>query len=64
MYSVSCEHVQVGYCQGMAFLVGLLLFYVSEEPAFQIFCRLLSLTGVCVAMCGGVHTGGWVGACV
>ena len=32
---------QVGYCQGMAFVVGLLLFYVPEEPAFQ----------VCIARC-------------
>jgi hypothetical protein len=25
----------------MAFVAGLLLFYVPEEPAFQLFCRLL-----------------------
>ena len=33
--------VQAAYCQGMAFVAGLLLFYVPEEPAFQLFCRLL-----------------------
>lgn len=32
---------QAAYCQGMAFVAGLLLFYVPEEPAFQLFCRLL-----------------------
>lgn len=25
--------LQAGYCQGMAFVAGLLLFYVPEEPA-------------------------------
>lgn len=29
----------------MAFVAGLLLFYVPEEPAFQIFCRLLCSSG-------------------
>lgn len=33
--------LQAAYCQGMAFVAGLLLFYVPEEPAFQLFCRLL-----------------------
>lgn len=28
--------LQVGYCQGMAFVAGLLLFYMNEEPAFQV----------------------------
>ena len=39
---------QVGYCQGMAFVAGLLLFYVPEEPAFQLFCRLLRCGEQCV----------------
>jgi hypothetical protein len=29
----------------MAFCAGCLLFYVPEEPAFQIFCRLMSTSG-------------------
>ncbi|KAI3426937.1 hypothetical protein D9Q98_006881 [Chlorella vulgaris] len=37
--------MEVGYCQGMAFCAGCLLFYVPEEPAFQIFCRLMSTSG-------------------
>jgi hypothetical protein len=37
--------IEAGYCQGMAFVAGLLLFYVPEEPAFQVFCRLLSTSG-------------------
>ncbi|RMZ55702.1 hypothetical protein APUTEX25_005743 [Auxenochlorella protothecoides] len=36
---------RVGYCQGMAFVAGLVLFYVPEEPAFQLFGRLLSSSG-------------------
>lgn len=35
----------MGYCQGMAFVAGLVLFYVPEEPAFQLFGRLLSSSG-------------------
>lgn len=41
----SLQDLEVGYCQGMAFLVGLLLFYVPEEPAFQLFCRLMGGDG-------------------
>lgn len=41
----SLHDLEVGYCQGMAFVAGLLLFYVPEEPAFDIFCRLLAATG-------------------
>lgn len=37
--------LQAAYCQGMAFVAGLLLFYAPEEPAFQLFCRLLRLAG-------------------
>ena len=33
---------QVGYCQGMAFVTGIILMYLPEEPAFQVpRCRLL-----------------------
>eukprot|EP01025_Chloroclados_australasicus_P028418 TRINITY_DN28172_c0_g1_i4.p1 TRINITY_DN28172_c0_g1~~TRINITY_DN28172_c0_g1_i4.p1 ORF type:complete len:490 (-),score=97.58 TRINITY_DN28172_c0_g1_i4:434-1903(-) len=32
---------EVGYCQGMAFIVGILLMYLDEEPAFRLFCRLM-----------------------
>jgi len=38
--------LQAGYCQGMAFVAGLLLFYVPEEPAFQLSCRLLRWAAV------------------
>ena len=27
---------QVGYCQGMAFVTGIILMYLPEEPAFQV----------------------------
>lgn len=37
-----CEHMQVGYCQGMAFIAGILLMYVPEEPAFRLLARLMS----------------------
>ncbi|KAK9845160.1 hypothetical protein WJX84_009764 [Apatococcus fuscideae] len=41
----SLHDLEVGYCQGMAFVAGLLLMYVPEEPAFRIACRLMSLKG-------------------
>lgn len=37
----SLHDLEVGYCQGMAFVAGLLLFYVPEHNAFQVFCRLM-----------------------
>ena len=42
----SLHDLEVGYCQGMAFVAGLLLFYVPEQKAFQIFCRLMDDTGI------------------
>ncbi|KAG7673898.1 hypothetical protein KSW81_007078 [Nannochloris sp. 'desiccata'] len=41
----SLHDLETGYCQGMAFVAGLVLFFVPEEAAFQIFCRLLAETG-------------------
>jgi hypothetical protein len=41
----SLHDLETGYCQGMAFVAGLILFFVPEEAAFQIFCRLLAETG-------------------
>ena len=37
----SLHDLEVGYCQGMAFVAGILLMYVPEEEAFAIFCRLM-----------------------
>ena len=37
--------LETGYCQGMAFVAGLVLFFAPEEVAFQLFCRLLAATG-------------------
>ena len=37
----SLHDLEVGYCQGMAFVAGILLMYVPEERAFTIFCRLM-----------------------
>jgi Rab-GTPase-TBC domain len=36
-----CWFLQVGYCQGMAFVAGVLLMYLPEEPAFKGLCRLM-----------------------
>ncbi len=36
---------EVGYCQGMAFLVGVLLMYLPEEPAFRTATLLLMPPG-------------------
>lgn len=41
----SLHDLEVGYCQGMAFVAGLLLFYLPEEPAFMLFCKLFSESG-------------------
>lgn len=38
-YSVHDE--EVGYCQGSAFIVGLLLLQLSEEESFNILCRIM-----------------------
>lgn len=35
----SLVDLEVSYCQGMAFVAGLLLMYLPEEPAFRLFCR-------------------------
>jgi len=42
----SLHDLEVGYCQGMAFVAGLLLFYVPEQQAFQVFCRLMDDSGI------------------
>lgn len=41
----SLHDLEVGYCQGMAFSVGILLMYLPEEPAFRLFCRLMAPDG-------------------
>eukprot|EP00873_Tetraselmis_striata_P025428 jgi/Tetstr1/445692/TSEL_003495.t1 len=41
----SLHDLEVGYCQGMAFVAGVLLMYLPEEPAFQAFCSLMDSTG-------------------
>ena len=38
--------LQVGYCQGMAFIAGIMLMYVPEEPAFRLLARLMDEKGV------------------
>lgn len=37
--------MQVGYCQGMAFVTGVILMYVPEEPAFRLLTRLMDENG-------------------
>ncbi|GAX84229.1 hypothetical protein CEUSTIGMA_g11652.t1 [Chlamydomonas eustigma] len=41
----SLHDLEVGYCQGMAFVAGILLMYLPEEPAFRLFCRLMDPEG-------------------
>jgi len=36
---------QVGYCQGMAFVAGVILMYLPEEPAFRMLMSLMAETG-------------------
>ena len=38
--------LQVGYCQGMAFIAGIMLMYVPEEPAFRLLARLMGENSV------------------
>jgi len=42
----SLHDLEVGYCQGMAFVAGLLLFFVPEEIAFRLFCKLMDEDGI------------------
>ncbi|KAL3137366.1 regulation of vesicle fusion [Trebouxia sp. C0010 RCD-2024] len=42
----SLHDLEVGYCQGMAFVAGVILMYLPEEPAFRVLCQLLDGTGV------------------
>ncbi len=37
--------LQTGYCQGMAFVAGIVLMYLPEEPAFRMLARLLDERG-------------------
>eukprot|EP00729_Bicosta_minor_P007321 gene7321-11690_t len=37
----SCFDQEVGYCQGSAFIVALLLMHMPEEEAFNVFCILM-----------------------
>lgn len=41
----SLHDLETGYCQGLGFVGGLLLFYLPEEPAFHVLCRLLAEHG-------------------
>jgi Rab-GTPase-TBC domain len=41
----SLTDMEVGYCQGMAFVAGILLMYMPEHLAFQLFCTLMSRDG-------------------
>ena len=40
--------MQVGYCQGMAFVAGCILMYVPEEAAFRLLARLMGDPGPAV----------------
>eukprot|EP01026_Neomeris_dumetosa_P007665 TRINITY_DN1237_c0_g1_i1.p1 TRINITY_DN1237_c0_g1~~TRINITY_DN1237_c0_g1_i1.p1 ORF type:complete len:688 (-),score=87.51 TRINITY_DN1237_c0_g1_i1:341-2404(-) len=35
------QDLEVGYCQGMAFVAGLILMYLQEEPTFRLYCILM-----------------------
>jgi hypothetical protein len=37
--------LQVSYCQGMAFVAGVVLMYLPEEPAFCVLGRLMGPGG-------------------
>ena len=41
LQAYACYDAEVGYCQGMAFVAGLLLTYVDEETAFWMLVALL-----------------------
>ena len=36
---------QVNYCQGMAFVAGVILMYLPEEPAFRMLMSLMAESG-------------------
>lgn len=41
MKAYSIHDTEVGYCQGSAFLVGLLLLHMNEEDAFAVFVKMM-----------------------
>ncbi|KAK9818215.1 hypothetical protein WJX72_008962 [[Myrmecia] bisecta] len=41
----SLHDLEVGYCQGMAFVAGIILMYVPEEPSFRTLARLMDSQG-------------------
>jgi hypothetical protein len=43
---------QVGYCQGMAFVTGIVLMYLPEEPAFQARARAEQAPSALGLRCG------------
>ena len=50
---------EVGYCQGLPFLAGLLLMHLEEEQAFSLFCHLLmreKLRTIFHPEMGGLHS--------
>lgn len=44
----SLHDMEVGYCQGMAFVAGILLLYLPEELAFRAFCHLMDENSICL----------------
>lgn len=40
-----CCAGQVSYCQGMAFVAGVILMYLPEEPAFSVLTQLMGPGG-------------------
>ena len=38
----SLHDLEVGYCQGMGFVAGILLLYLPDEWAFRMLCQLMS----------------------
>ena len=47
MQTPTCRHkgwsrAQVNYCQGMAFVAGVILMYLPEEPAFRMLMTLMA----------------------
>ena len=42
---LDCVLAQVNYCQGMAFVAGVILMYLPEEPAFRMLMALMAERG-------------------
>lgn len=55
MKAYSLHDREVGYCQGSAFIVGLLLMQMPEEEAFAVLVKLMQVSPAKYICLGHAH---------